>query len=82
MTTASRLRRGLESLGEIAADSTQDTAKELSLWDGALAEVIRQVAIHCQERGQLLEAIRSRHAQVFDHLLTQRQADLDQVRHP
>ena len=45
MATAARLRRGLESLGEISPDSTDDVARELALWDGAMNEVIRQVRL-------------------------------------
>ena len=78
MATASRLRRGLEALGEIG-DSSEETAMELSLWDAALVEVVRQVEVHCQERGRLLEAIRARHVTLFDQLLTRRQAEIEEL---
>ena len=52
---------------------------ELSLWDAALVEVVRQVEVHCQERGRLLEAIRARHVTLFDQLLTRRQAEIEEL---
>ena len=42
--------------------------KELDMWDAAFAEVVRQVYVHCNERGQLLEAIRKRYGEVVERL--------------
>ena len=45
---------------------------ELPMWNAAFAEVVRQVHVHCNERGQLLEAIRARYNEVLDKLVTER----------
>lgn len=42
---------------------------EFGLWNAAFAEVVRQVYVHCNERGQLLESIRARYGEIIDGLL-------------
>ena len=60
-------------------DENETTAAELSLWDAAFTEVVRQVSIHCQERGALLEAIRARHSYLFEYMLTKRESEISKL---
>ena len=46
-----------------------DESTELALWDAAFSEVVRQVWVHCNERGQLLEAIRRRYSEISSRLI-------------
>ena len=86
IATAARLRRQLEALGgnkgdgaNADASSVDEVQQEVPLWDAALTEVVRQVSVHCQERGQLLEAIRQRHAHLFDYLLNEQEARIAEL---
>ena len=47
-----------EALGAL---EPADEEAETALWDEAMTEVIRQVGVHCEERGRLLELIRLRY---------------------
>ena len=38
-------------------------------WQAALVEVVKQVHVHCNERGQLLEAIRVHYTETMEMLL-------------
>ena len=71
VASADQLRRGL-----FALPANSSLSEELPLWDAALSDVARQVQVHCNERGQLLEAIRSRFAEVLHMLIDQRAGEL------
>ena len=86
IATAARLRRQVEAWGgnkgdgaNADASSVDEVQQEVPLWDAALTEVVRQVSVHCQERGQLLEAIRQRHAHLFDYLLNEQEARIAEL---
>lgn len=71
VAAADHLRRALLELpGDVELD------EEMDLWNGAFGEVVRQVHVHCNERGSLLEAIRIRYSTVVDRLLRDRAAEL------
>jgi hypothetical protein len=57
--------------------------KEFQVWDLGFAELVRQVYVHCVERGQLLEKMRERYVsfyetrqRLFQHMLHQVQAQV------
>ena len=58
VAAADELRR---SLLKYDARKTRRADLELPLWDVAFQAVVKQVSVHCNERGQLLEAIRTRY---------------------
>ena len=59
VATADQLRLGLLGLPRGA-----DLEAEVLLWDAAFGDVVRQVWVHCNERGLLLGAIRTRYAEI------------------
>ena len=75
VATADRLRRELEGINPTDADPR----RELELWDAAFADVCSQVHVHCSERGSLLDAIRSRYAELLERLLTNRRDEITQL---
>ena len=60
VATADQLRLGLLGLPRGA-----DLEAEVLLWDAAFGDVVRQVWVHCNERGLLLGAIRTRYAEIL-----------------
>lgn len=64
VATADQLRRALLDL-----PSKTNFEDEVALWDAALGEVVRQVYVHCNERGQLLGAIRNRYGEITQRLM-------------
>ena len=71
VAAADHLRRALLEL----PDSTE-LDEEMDLWNGAFQEVVRQVHVHCNERGSLLEAIRIRYTTTVDKLFHERAAEM------
>lgn len=65
VATAASLR---EVLNHVPTGSEFEA--EQPLWDEAFAEVVRQVSVHCAERGTLLEAIRTRYGEMTARLLS------------
>jgi len=53
---------------------------ELGLWNEAFVETVRQVQVHCQERGQLLDAIRMRYINLVDEILREHEAEMERLR--
>ncbi|KOO31219.1 hypothetical protein Ctob_006534 [Chrysochromulina tobinii] len=53
---------------------------ELGLWNEAFVETVRQVQVHCQERGQLLDAIRMRYINLVDEVLREHEAEMERLR--
>ncbi len=71
VAVANHLRARLDGLPDDA-----ELEHELPLWNDALVEVVRQVAVHCSERGTLLEAIRTRYNEVTQRLIKERRDEI------
>ena len=56
--------KGAEAIG------TEDETEEMELWNNAFGEVVRQVYVHCNERGHLLEAIRQKYVALLNRLMS------------
>ena len=77
------LRQQADGQAQAAAGGDDDSAllrAEIELFDEAFAEAVRQVGVHCVERGLLLNSIRTKHHQLFHKLVTSRQLELARVR--
>ena len=56
----------------LKAKAPSEAARELlPILEMAMQELIRQVSLHCAERGSLLERIWQSHSELFDHILLQ-----------
>ena len=77
VATADQLRQSL-----LALSDTAEVREEFELWKSAFGEVVRQVSVHCYERGQLLEAIRSRTGEITEKLVKFQESVLQGERTP
>ena len=83
VATADQLRRSLLEMMEskgAEAIGTEDETEEMELWNNAFGEVVRQVYVHCNERGHLLEAIRQKYVALLNRLMSGSRTQLRRCR--
>ena len=81
VAAAAKLRQDLQWLSQQHIDNDDNRLRaEVALWDETFEEVVRQVSVHCSERGKLLKALRERHNQLLHQLIELRAHEVETAR--